>query len=467
MNLKKFRTLVCQSAAPMRHFINDKRGNASIIFGLTSIPLAMIASMAVDYGNSVRIKSELQSAVDAGVLAAATAIANGQDSVSKTQIAEDTFFANLSDNTQSGFSATPSTTVSLPDKEVTMTVSVTNSRMISSLLSNHVDINVTATAVVDPGNPICMLSLNKTANEALYLNGTADLVADGCSIHVNSSDPNALRQVGSGSGTADSFCVNGDYSGSNYTPTPSNTCRQEEDPLADNWATHWAAAAVDTSVCDYNSADLFAPGTSIEVLQPGVYCGDFEVQAGDTAVLTEDGDSLYVFVNGDITVRAGGTIRNFVLAADGLTPPAGVTYPSEADPAETAVILSGNSPTGRFQVFSTGGQQADVYMKAKSTGTFAGIALSQDPSVVLPTSQTHLLTGGGDVEINGIVYFPSQPLKVTGGGIIGNTTDQFAIIADTIEVEGNGTLEIRIGADYSAAGLPELPESAEMVRLSD
>lgn len=467
MNLKEFRTLVRQSAAPMRHFIKDKRGNASVIFGLTSIPLAMIASMAVDYGNSVRIKNELQAAVDAGVLAAATAIANGQDDVSKTQIAESTFFANLSDNTLSGFTATPATSVNLPDQEVTMTVSVSNERMISTLLGSHFDIGVTATAVADPGNPICMLSLNKTANEALYLNGTADLVANGCSIHVNSNDPEALRQVGSGSGTADSFCVNGDYAGSNYTPAPSRSCRQEEDPLAENWSAHWAAAAVDTSVCDYQSADFFPAGTSIEVLQPGVYCGNFDVQAGDTAILTEGGDGLYVFVDGDITVRAGGTLRNFVLPADGLTPPVGVTYPTDADPAETSIILAGDNPTGRFQVFSTGGQQSDVYIKAKSSGSFAGIALSQDPSVILPTSNTHLITGGGDVEINGIVYFPSQPLRVTGGGIIGNTADQFAIVADTIEVEGNGTLEIRIGADYSAAGLPELPESGQTVRLTD
>ncbi|NNE22943.1 MAG: pilus assembly protein [Rhizobiales bacterium] len=466
MNLKEFRTLVRQTAAPMCHFIKDKRGNASVIFGLTSIPLAMIASMAVDYGNSVRIKNELQAAVDAGVLAAATAIANGEDNTSKTQIAEDTFFANLSDNTQSGFSATPNTTVSLPDKQVTMAVSVENSRMISTLLSNHVDINVTATAVVDKGNPICMLSLNKTANEALYMNGTADLVANGCSIHVNSNDPQALRQVGSGSGTADSFCVNGNYEGSNYTPMPNNNCRQEEDPLAENWANHWTAAAVDTSVCDYNSADFFPAGTTIELLQPGVYCGSFEVKNGDTAVLLEGGDSLYVFVNGDINIQAGGTLRNFALAADGLTAPAGFTLPTTADPAETSIIMTGNAPAGVFSVKSTGGNQGDVWLKAKSTGTFAGIALSQDPAVTLAGNDNHLITGGGEVEINGIVYFPVQPLKVTGGGVIGNTADQFAIIADTIEVEGNGTLIIKIGADYSAAGLPELPESSETVRLT-
>ncbi len=112
MQLKRFRRFLGQSTALLQHFVNDKRGNVSIIFAITSIPLAMIASMSVDYGNSVRIKSELQAATDAGVLAAATAMASGEDDTSKTQVAEDTFFANLSDNTLSGFSATPVTITS-------------------------------------------------------------------------------------------------------------------------------------------------------------------------------------------------------------------------------------------------------------------------------------------------------------------------------------------------------------------
>ena len=71
------------------------------------------------------------------------------------------------------------------------------------------------------------------------------------------------------------------------------------------------------------------------------------------------------------------------------------------------------------------------------------------------------------MNINGIVYFPTQALDITGNGIIGNDADQFAILADTIEINGTGQLEIRIGADYQAAGLPELPQSSERVRLVD
>ena len=101
-----------------------------------------------------------------------------------------------------------------------------------------------------------------------------------------------------------------------------------------------------------------------------------------------------------------------------------------------------------------------MVIKAKSTGTFAGIAIAQHPDYI-PSPQPHTITGGGTININGIAYFPTQPLKITGGGTIGNDADQFAILADTIEINGNGMLEIRIGADYTAAGLPELPEASE------
>ena len=473
MLLKRFRRFLGQTTAPLSHFAKDTRGNTSIIFGLTSIPLAMVASMAVDYSNSVRIKNELQAAADAGVLAAATALATGEDDTTKEEIAEDTFFANLSDNTLSGFAARPTTEVDFPNKEVTLNVQVTSTRMINTLLSDHMKIGVSATAIVDPGNPICMMSLNKTAKEALYLNGTADIVADGCSIHVNSDHEEALRQVGSGQAEADSFCVNGEYAGSNYSPMPEKGCRQENDPLESYFGDDLTDLSMAT--CDFQSADVWddavvsdgkgngkKAGTKTVLLKPGVYCGDLDITSGDTVILQgatgdtdDDADGVYVFLNGSIDVRGGGTIRNTYDVSDGVTPDADAQWP-----AETAIILAGDS-AGTVEV--NGG--ADVTVRAKSDGSFAGIALAQDPDSV--PSKDHVINGGGDVNIDGIVYFPTQGLDIGGNGVIGNNADQFAIMADTIEVNGTGQLEIRIGADYRAAGLPELPEAAERVRLKE
>jgi hypothetical protein len=119
---------------------------------------------------------------------------------------------------------------------------------------------------------------------------------------------------------------------------------------------------------------------------------------------------------------------------------------------------SSDDPASRKQQ-----DQANLKLSAPSSGPFAGIAIAQDPACI-PSSE-NLVTGGGTVEVNGILYFPKQPLKITGNGQIGTQSKQFAIIADTVSIEGNGQLTIAIGQDYQSAGLPPLSESQEVIRI--
>jgi hypothetical protein len=63
------------------------------------------------------------------------------------------------------------------------------------------------------------------------------------------------------------------------------------------------------------------------------------------------------------------------------------------------------------------------------------------------------------------MYYPEQHLKVTGNGDISADAIQFAILADTIDVEGNGTLTIHISSDAAGSGLPPLPQAGETIRL--
>ena len=83
------------------------------------------------------------------------------------------------------------------------------------------------------------------------------------------------------------------------------------------------------------------------------------------------------------------------------------------------------------------------------------------------TKSALLEAGGGTIKVHGIVFFPIHDLRIAGGGVIGDTSSQFAVIADAIEFKGNGTLEIRIGAGSASAASPELPEPSETVRLTE
>ncbi len=106
---------------------------------------------------------------------------------------------------------------------------------------------------------------------------------------------------------------------------------------------------------------------------------------------------------------------------------------------------------------------ANVDVRAPSSGLFAGIVMAMTPETVPNTSND--ITGGGYMEFDGIVYFPTQHLYISGNGDIGADSAQFAILANTIDIEGNGTLFIHIASDAPGSGLPGLPEMDEIVRL--
>jgi hypothetical protein len=143
-----------------------------------------------------------------------------------------------------------------------------------------------------------------------------------------------------------------------------------------------------------------------------------------------------VFRDGPLHVQAQGTLKG----------------------TRTPVLFEGDDTT---RLITQAG--ANVITSAPTSGEFKGIAFAQHPSSI-PDNE-NLIIGGGQMEINGILYFPKQPLKITGNGDIGTTVAQFAIMADTIAIEGNGQLNIHIGQNYQDSGLPDLPEAHEIVHL--
>lgn len=419
----------------LKGIANDKRGTVAVTFGLSAVPFLMAGSMAVDMANASKMKSQLQAAADTAVLAAATRLAVNASEADKEEIAIATFEANLSSKMLAMLTSTPEVHVNFPTKTVSMTATITTGTLMSSLITDELQIGVKAAATISPGTPICMMALNPHLQKSINIQGTADLIADECAIHVN-SDHNeaALYQTGTGTATAESFCVHGGYSGDKFTPEPRDRCMVENDPLATRFAADWAAAGIDSMGCDFTNLPQINTGSStVTALEPGVYCGGLTIKQG--IVQLETG-GMYVFRDGPLHVQAHGTLQG----------------------TEVVLLFDGDATT---RLVTQAG--ADIVTSARTSGYFKGLAFAQYPDSV-PASE-NLVIGGGEVQINGIMYFPKQPLKITGNGDIGTLAAQFAIIADTISIEGNGLLRIRIGQDYASAGLPDLPEAQEVVHL--
>jgi Flp pilus assembly protein TadG len=420
-------------AGNVTRFATDRRGGVAVMFAVALVPMIIAVTAAVDYANAIRIKASLQAAADAGVLAAATALASGYGDSDKEKIAKDTFFANLSPSLQAAFPAVPDVTVDFPTQQVHMAVQVKTDQLLTSFITDSMTIGVQAAAIVDHGHKICLLVFNKVLKQAFNIQGTADVMAEECTIQVNSGHTEGMRQSGSSSATAKAFYVHGNYSGSNYYPKkPIPGAMPKTDPLAAKFAGDMVKLESQFSLTDCQDNPNSIQEGATFAKQPGVHCGGMSVQQGTLKLAP----GVHVFRDGVLDIRAQGT-----LAGNDVT-----------------ILLMGNSST---HLNTQAG--ANLIINAPSGGLFSGIVIAHHPDTN-PSKQNEII-GGGIMDIQGIIYMPVQPLKITGNGEIGSKNSQFAIFADTLSVEGNGILNINISADYVSAGLPELPEANQTVRL--
>ena len=77
-------------------FAQDTRGVIAVIFGICAVPVLIAAAVGLDMASASKMKSEIQSAADSAVLAAATRLAVNASDGDKEELALSTFYANLS-----------------------------------------------------------------------------------------------------------------------------------------------------------------------------------------------------------------------------------------------------------------------------------------------------------------------------------------------------------------------------------
>ena len=74
-----------------RKWIRDDRGTVAIMFAMAAIPLALAIGVALDHGSNLSKRTKLQTALDAGALAAA---ASELDDDARISLAKDVFYQN-------------------------------------------------------------------------------------------------------------------------------------------------------------------------------------------------------------------------------------------------------------------------------------------------------------------------------------------------------------------------------------
>lgn len=366
---------------------------APVIFGFAGVSI----DVGVWYANMRLTQAATDSAAIAGALEVLRSDSNSMAIVNAVN-------QDLGDN---GFGTSHGDTVTIyyppiagPNAGSTDSVEIIVVRPTASLFGEVLfagGANVTARAVAMADiNDTCVWSLNPSASGAVTVSGGAQ-VNLGCGVLVNSNNPSALTQGGSSCLNSTEIRVVGDVSGGScMSSTPLTGVTPIIDPLATVQAPSYGG-------CDFPNTINVNSGQTRN-LTPGVYCGAIRVTDGTVNFAS----GLYVLDGAELNL--GGQ--------------------SHVTGIDVSFYLTPNVDTNPEAITINAG--ADVTLKAPADGPLPGILFYHDRNA---PKVTHKLNGGSNMDLEGIIYFPSADLHFSGGSDLDSTTS--LIIADTVTFTGN------------------------------
>lgn len=419
----------------LKRFAASERGNFAAIFAIAMIPIMTAVAGAVDFAETQRKASQVQQALDATALAMANMEMNG--TVPTPAEAQAYFRVNLANwsGTVPSFSyVAPSDPVSfaalLEDLKARAILGqaaegeqirgVTASFQHQGITSFSVEWNVTRHASVRmaAGLPACILALNETASSAIKIQGSTEVSMAHCVLAANSSAEGAISRGGAAKISAECVTTVGTVSGFD-TSLADLECQA---PLERRWRS--TNPVKDVTIPSYTSCQK-AVGTGKEKsLKPGTYCG--ERISGE--VVLEPG--TYILRGGSISLNGNGSL----LA-----------------PGVTLFLLDDAT-------MSIGANQV-VQLSPPTSGPYEGISVYQE----LGNTNALQILGTSGSTISGIIYAPSAHVQFAGNATADAAPECLRIIADTIEMTGNSTIESDCADEFAGRKI-EAEVSLSLIR---
>ncbi len=392
--------------AVLARLLRDSVGSVLVYAAIAAPVLIGAAALSVDIGLWYANKRLAQSAADSAALAGSLeVIRSGGDASLISAIA-------LSNAATNGFTTGRGDTITVnyppasgPNVGSTVAVEVIVSRPGRRLLSQVLfggNTNIVARAVATADiNNSCVWALNPSSPSSLRVSGNAQVLLN-CGILINSASATGLFQSGSGCIEASVIKVVGGYSVACADPNPLAGVTAFQDPLA-------ALPAPTYGACDF-SANITVNGGDTRRLTPGTYCGKIKVSANGTL---EFDPGLYVLDGAGLDVSGQGTVTGTDVSF----------YLTQNSGVPDAITISGG---------------ATVTLSADDGGPLPGILFYHDRNSA--GNVTHRFTGGANMELSGVLYFPSQTLSFSGGSNLNDS--QVMIIADTVEFTGSTVVDL-------------------------
>ncbi|MDR7040629.1 hypothetical protein J2X36_005412 [Methylobacterium sp. BE186] len=351
-------------------FKSDRRGSVAVIFGLSATVLLGMAGGASDYARLVHRRAQLQSAVDAGVLAGGNAL--------KLAASNPASIAGLTEQTirdAAKGSVSQPLTVNITVADDKTSVFARAEETIRFTFGAFVGIRSTTIATKARANVVgrmrlCMLTLDPAAPGTFALQKNAQVTGNSCSLYSNSKNTKGMVGKDNALARADLICSGGGFDGAkaNFSPNPQTDCPAIEDPLKGTGQPS-LGDCVQLPASARKDGKLRPGENRVDTsftLEPGTYCGGLQI-TGAAVVTLKAG--IYIMKDGPLIVKDSASMSG----------------------VDVAFFFTGNKSGLLFDKKTT------ISLAAPTTGVLAGLLMSEERSVSSPIDPvleaTDIITG--------------------------------------------------------------------------
>jgi hypothetical protein len=405
-----------------RKLRRSREGAVAIMMGFILVGMIGMSALGVEMGFAYYKQRQMQSAADAAALGAAIAKSKSADITAQARaLTAAVGFVDGADGVTVTVANPPT---SGPNVANALAVEVRISQpqtlhLVTLFRSGLFNIGVRAVALVDDLGKYCVLGLDKTAANAVFLDNNATINVPNCGVGSNSSSNSALRLDNNASITGGVSVVGNWSLGNNAQlptdPAPKNHADAVDDPYFDRDLNPPTANCVNAPASCKNCTITFTQG--------GHYCGFNYTQGNVTLNLAQGTYYIKTRLNlsNNVTVNATG----------------GVT-----------IVINGNYAMNI-------NNNAIINITAPTGGPTAGLAFASIRTAT--ATKTQIFDNNTTLNLNGAIYFPKQIVKFENNATI-NAPVCGQVIARIVQIANNGALNSNCARQITSGGATRLVE---------
>jgi hypothetical protein len=465
-----------------RQLVRDTRGVTLALVAAAVSALIGFTGLGVETGLWYAMKRQNQSAADVAALSGAFEVLAGQgSSLTATQI-----YANICgfakrDATRNGFTFlsftcptstpactspssgqmcanNPPATAGTPNfgnaNAVEVILAQQQNALFASLSLANVTIDTRAVAVISVLDQACVLALEPTASNAIFIKGNPTLNMPNCSVVADSTSPSAIHLQGNASIIADTLVTAG---GVSTTGTPSFTLNKPAqtnaptvpDPYASTLTHSFLTTGMPPVPPTSNCAAAPVKKATTTYPANSVFCGGLSTPSGGGTIDLSPG--TYWVTDGDLALNSNGVLECTLCNGGSL----GVTI----------ILTTAKSSGGQVGTVTEAANATINSLNAPNSGSFKGLLIVQDsfglPAGTTFTSSNSTFQGGPGATLNGLVYFPKSNMSFQGNPIAGGS-GCLILVVNKLDLSGDSQLN---STGCSAAGVS--PPTVKTVALAE